>query len=193
LALEKGLNEPVEDISSAITEIASETLGSPTTKKKPRISNEILDLCDERRKLKHSSFDPEGARQCREVNKNVRNAIKKDKENWIQGKCQEIENNLRSTIVKKAYQLVKELTGKKQDKVNIIEDKNGEIITQDENIHGRWSEYCEDLYNHEYHGDQIVLESPEPTKWENQLILKHEIEAVIKSLKKENRLELIIF
>jgi len=99
----------------------------------------------------------------------------------------------RSTIVKKAYQLVKELTGKKQDKVNIIEDKNGEIITQDENIHGRWSEYCEDLYNHEYHGDQIVLESPEPTKWENQLILKHEIEAVIKSLKKENRLELIIF
>jgi len=60
---------------------------------------------------------------------------------------------------------------------SFIEDKNGKIITEDENIHGRWSEYCEDLYNHEHHGDRSGLESPEPTNWENQPILKHETEA----------------
>jgi len=69
LALEKDLNELVEDISSGITETASKTLESPRTKKKPWISNEVLNLCDEKRKLFMV--------RSMEANKNVRNANKK--------------------------------------------------------------------------------------------------------------------
>ena len=56
LALEKDLNEMVEEMSLIITKTVTETLGSPRSKKKPWITDNTLALCDERRKKEAETF-----------------------------------------------------------------------------------------------------------------------------------------
>ena len=45
--------------------------------------------------------------------------MKKAKENWIGKQCSEIEENLRKNSSKRAYQLVKDFTTVKQEKVTV--------------------------------------------------------------------------
>ena len=52
-------------------------------KRKKRITAEILDLRDERRKLRRKRFEPEGSEKDKEVNNNIKRCMKNAKENWI--------------------------------------------------------------------------------------------------------------
>ena len=69
-------------------------LGKHRQKKKPWITAEILDLCDERRELRKKRFEPEGFEKYNEVNNNVKECMKKAKENWIGEQCSEVAENL---------------------------------------------------------------------------------------------------
>ena len=51
--------------------------------------------------------------------------MKKAKENWKGEQCGEIEENLRKSNSKRAYQLVKDLTTVKQGKVTTANDRSG--------------------------------------------------------------------
>ena len=66
-----------------VTETAVEIPGKHHQKKKPRITAEILDLCDKRRELRKKRFEPERAAKYKEVNNNIKRSMKKAKENWI--------------------------------------------------------------------------------------------------------------
>ena len=48
---------------------ASEILGKERRRKKPRVTKDALDLCDERRDLKKKRYKAEGAKEYREENK----------------------------------------------------------------------------------------------------------------------------
>ena len=50
--------------------------------KKLWIAAEILDLCDKRRELEKSRFEPEGSEKYKEVNNNIKRCMKNAKENW---------------------------------------------------------------------------------------------------------------
>ena len=102
---------------SAVTETASEILGKHRQKKKPWITAEILDLCDKRRELRKKRFEPEGAAKYKEVNNNIKRCMQKAKENWIEEQCSEVEENLRKNNSKRAYQLMKDMTTVKQEKL----------------------------------------------------------------------------
>ena len=56
--------------NTAVTETASEILGKHCQKKKPWITAEILDLCDQRRELRKNRSEPEGSEKYKEVNNN---------------------------------------------------------------------------------------------------------------------------
>ena len=87
---------------------------------------------------------------------------------------------------KKAYDNVKLLTKPKQSKVNSVKDKNGNILIEKNKILERWTEYCSQLYNYQPNGDQEVLNPDETTNDDKEdVILKSEIEAAIKTMKKE--------
>ena len=64
-------------------------------RKKPWITAEILDLCDERRERRQKRFEPEGFEKYKEVKNNIKGYMKKAKENWIGEQCSEIKDNLR--------------------------------------------------------------------------------------------------
>ena len=51
----------------AVTDAASEILGKERRRKKPWVTKDVLDLCDERRDLKKKQYEAEGTKEYREA------------------------------------------------------------------------------------------------------------------------------
>ena len=66
--------------NTAVTDAASEILGKERRRKKPWVTKDVLDLCDERRDLKKKRYEAEGAKEFREAYRRVQRAVKKAKE-----------------------------------------------------------------------------------------------------------------
>ena len=81
------LDSMVTHFSKAVTDTAAELLGKQRQNRKPWVTPEILDLCDQRRDLKKKRGEPEGSKVYREVKRKIRTEIKMAKEIWIQGQC----------------------------------------------------------------------------------------------------------
>ena len=181
---EEDLNTVINTFNKTVTETASQVLGIHRPTKKPWVTTDILDMCDERRELKNKKGTTEGANQYRVANMKIRKAMKKAKEEWIEQQCNSIEESLQKNNTKKAYQTVKDLTAAKQGRVNTIQDKTGKCLTKEQDIMKRWTEYCSELYNHDTKGDPRVLNSPQAIEEDNLPILREEVETAVKSLKK---------
>ena len=52
--------------NTTVTDAASEILGKERRRKKPWVTKDVLDLCDERRDLKKKRYQAEGAKEYRE-------------------------------------------------------------------------------------------------------------------------------
>ena len=130
--------------NTAVTDAASEILGREHHRKKPWVTKDVLDLCDERRDLK-KWYEAEGAKEYREANRRIQKAVKKAKEDWIGAHCEEIETCLNKNNSKRAYQLVKDITSEKQGRSSTIQDKSGKCLTEEKEILSRWTEYCSEL------------------------------------------------
>ena len=173
------LDSMVTHFNKAVTNTAAELLGKQRRKRKPWVTHEILDLCDQRRDLKKKRGEPEGAKDYREIKRKIRTEMKMAKETWIQGQCQEEA----ACLSKKSYQLGNDLTTEKQGQSTTIQDKSGKCLTEENGILNRWTEYCSDLYNYETDGDPIVLDCQQIPDEEHQPILREEVEAAVKALK----------
>ena len=75
----------VTHLNKAVTDTAAELLGKQRRKRKPWVTPQVLDLCDQRRDLKKKGGEPEGAKDYREVKRKIRTEMKMAKETWIQG------------------------------------------------------------------------------------------------------------
>ena len=177
------MDDLINKFNVAVTETSNETLGKHRHHKQPWVSPNILHLCNKRRELKKDKFTTEGAKQYKAVNQQIKKGMVKARETWIEERCQEIDNSLGKNNNKKAYQLVKDLTGSKQGRTTTIQDKNGKRLTEDKDILNRWTEYCSELYNHKAKGDPEVLKHPPVTNIDSHPILLEEVEAAVKSLK----------
>ena len=173
----------VTHFNKAVTDTAAELLGKQRRKRKPLVTPDILDLCDQRRDLKKKRGEQKGAKDYREIKIKIRTEMKMAKETWIQGQCQEVEACLRKNNNKKAYQLVKDLTTEKQGKSTTIQDKSGKCLTEENEIINKWTEYCSDLHNYKTDGDPIELDCPQIPDEEHHPILREEVEAAVKALK----------
>ena len=128
-----------------MTDAASEIFGKERRSKRPLVTKDILDICEERRDLMKKRYFAEGAQQYREANKRIQKAMKKAKEDWIGAQCEEIETFLNKNNSKTAYQLVKDLTSEIQGSSSIIQDMSGKCLTEEQEILSRWTEYCSEL------------------------------------------------
>ena len=123
--------------NTAVTDAASEILCKERCRKKPWVTKDVLDLCDERRDLKKKRYEAEGAKEYREANRRVQKAVKKAKKDWIGAQCEEIETWLNKNNSKRTYQLVKDLTSEKQGRSSTIQDKSGKCLTEEKEILSR--------------------------------------------------------
>ena len=144
-----------------------------------------MDLCDvrrERKKEKHSNL--EGAERYRKANKLVRRKMREAKEKWMDEQCEGIEQSTGQGNSKKVYELVRTLTKTKQDKSTVIENKDGELLTENAAVLSRWTEYCKELYNYPIQPDTNILgEETRPSKEPSPLpVMREEVEEAIRSL-----------
>ena len=86
--------------------------------------------------------------------------MKMAKETLIEGQCQEVEVCLSKINDKKKYQLVKDITTKKQGNSTTIQDKPVMCFTEEPEILNRWTEYCSDLYTYETMGGPTEIDCP---------------------------------
>ena len=111
--------------------------------------------------MKSKRGDPGGAEKYREINNKVKKGMTKAKEMWVRQQCQEVEGSLSKNNSRRAYQLVKKLTAEKNGRTTTIQDKDGNCLTEEKEVLGRWTEYCSELYNYELQGDPSVLDCPQ--------------------------------
>ena len=174
-----------DTFNAAVTDTGNEILGKHRPVKKPWVTAEILDLCDKRRELKkNNKNDAEGTTQYRTVNRQTKKSMKKAKEDWIGEQCENVEDSLKKNNSKRAYHLVKDLTSTKQERTTTIQDKSGTCLTENKDVLKRWTEYCSEMYNYRATGDQEVLNVHPATNSDNHPILREEVEAAVKTLKK---------
>ena len=174
-----------DTFNTVMSDTAAEVLGKGCSKKQSWITDEILALCDERRKLrKHMKETHSVADEYRKCNKTIRKAMKAAKEQWIDDKCTAIEDNLTRHNSKEAYKVVKDLTTDRKSNVSTIQDKRGNCLTEEDKIMKRWTEYCTELYNHPVTGDTTVLKVFNENQETPLPILRSEIETAVNSLKK---------
>ena len=183
--IDSDTNTIANEFSKIMTTTAEEVLGKHRKKKQPWVTNEILDLCDRRRELKpQKSKSPQKAEEYRKANNRVKQGMKAAKEAWIESECKIIDSEMRRARSKKAYQTLKTLTKQSQDRTSVIENKEGELLTENTAILERWTEYCTDLYNHNIQPDQNLLHNPQADDDEYHLpILRSEVRDTIRKLK----------
>ena len=183
--LDDDINNLTNNFNEAIHEVAEEVLGRQRKKRQPWVTNEILDLCDKKRdlkKTKHSS--PEDATQYRKINSKVRAKMKDAKEEWINRQCKEIEEGMHHKNSKKAYETLRTLTKTQQNKSSVIEDNSGSLLTENAAVLKRWTQYCNELYNHPIRPDtKILQDDPTPKREPSPIpIMKEEVEEAIRRL-----------
>ena len=81
------INTIITTYNTAVTDAARGLLGKDCRRKKPRVTKDVLDLCDERRDSK-KGCEAEGAQEYMEANNRIQKAVKKAKEDWIGAQCE---------------------------------------------------------------------------------------------------------
>ena len=147
----QGVEGEWRNLKEAITVGAEEVYGcqGARTAKKPWITGEMLDKMDERRKWKSMNTDY-GKSEYKRLNNALRRETDKARDQWWNDKCDELAEYDRRGRSDLMYQEVGKLTRttKKAGTKNIaINDKNGELKTEMNEVKERWREYVEELYD----------------------------------------------
>jgi Reverse transcriptase (RNA-dependent DNA polymerase) len=188
----RGINEDWSQLKEAITIGAKEVYGFQKARiaKKPWITSEMLLKMDERRNWKNNESEY-GQKEYSRLNNDLRRTTDKARNQWWNDKCDELaeyDKRGRSDLL---YQEVRQLTrtGKKLGTKNItINNKDGELKTELNEVKERWREYVEDLYDKAGKPVEGDFELEEENMVENDQkgpdIMKEEIYEAIKCMKK---------
>ena len=116
---------------------------------KPWVSQEILNLSDERKHYKHSKMigDEDAKKKYNSLTKTIKKKSKLCKEQWILERCKEVEGYNQQNNTRKLFQKVEEICGKHKVTATTIMDKSGKMLEGREEIKDRWKQHFEELYN----------------------------------------------
>ncbi|XP_065182415.1 uncharacterized protein LOC135813130 [Sycon ciliatum] len=113
---------------------------------------------------------------------------RKAKAEWVEGPCKEIECDLKFKNIKKAYETISKLTTKPTVKSHVIENKDGELLTESKKVADRWAQYCSDLYTYNINPamevlDDLKLGMPLNDDDRDLSIIKEDVAALVDNLK----------
>ena len=89
--------------------------------------------------------------------------MKDAEEDWIVQQCQKIDQGLARGNSKEAYNTLKTLSKTSQPKTPVIEDKDGHLLTDNEAVLNRWTEYFGGLRKYPIQPDTSILEDTQRT------------------------------
>jgi len=137
------------NIKAAFKGAAEEVLGQTKGGRQTEwLTEKTRQLAEERRIARTKRDEGPVAKKhhnflCRQVKENAR----QDRESYIGQLCESIENCQKQNKSREVYEGVRKLTGKHVSKVSAVKDKQGKMLTDGQEVRGRWKEYFEELYN----------------------------------------------
>jgi hypothetical protein len=181
LAREMKAMEQTEDINTkwriykeALNKAAEEKVLKIQIKAKQQWMNqEILNHMEERRLSKTTDTE-----KYKKLNKQIKEECKKAKEEWLNTQCSKIEKYKGTENI---HEKIRELSGRKRRSTgsNCINNKEGKILVEEEDIVKRWEEYIEKLYEDERPEKPIIINSEGPR------IMKEEVASALKGMKRK--------
>ncbi len=104
------------------------------------LSQEAMEIADERRKANNMQDNDEWRRK----DKLLTRKANEDNNIYLEDMWLELERS--GSDSRRVFQFLKKITHKRTALMDVINDKEGKALTQDDEIKKRWAEYCEDLY-----------------------------------------------
>jgi len=105
------IDELTQHAAEVIPEMATEVLGKTSEKaKKKWISDETMQLIERKRQPKNQQ---KRSAEYNDLKREVQNAFRKDKQEWLEEKCTEVEEMNRRHNTSGVYKTIKEITGKR--------------------------------------------------------------------------------
>uniref|UniRef100_A0A8D8UNP4 Craniofacial development protein 2 n=1 Tax=Cacopsylla melanoneura TaxID=428564 RepID=A0A8D8UNP4_9HEMI len=137
------IDEKWNNFKEMIHENLLKNISKSVIKNKPWITDEILKLMDTRRSFKHQN-----QQKYKEINKEIKELIRKAKQDWLEGECKEVEEFERKHDSFNLYKKIKELSGltKKNSNNNLMDNDGHLIIDTDEKMEV-WRQYIEELFD----------------------------------------------
>ena len=84
--------------------------------------------------------------RCTHLNAEFQRIARRDKKAFLNGQCNEIEENNRKEKTRDLFMKIRDTKGTFHAKMSSIKDRNGLDLTEAEDIKKRWQEYTEELY-----------------------------------------------
>ena len=125
-------NELWEEAKEVVNSAAKKHVSKRKKQKQPWLLNETLGVADERRQAKVTGDRGRWERLNKEFTKSAR----KHKNAYIESKCRHIEKD--KTNSKKAFRTLKEVTGKRSARNDVINDTEGRVLIESVDILKRW-------------------------------------------------------
>jgi len=80
------------------------------------------------------------------LNAEFQRIARRDKKDFLNNQCKEIEENNRMGKTRDLFQKIRDTKGTFHAKMGTIKDRNGMDLTEAEDTKNRWQEYTEKLY-----------------------------------------------
>ena len=184
------LNDYCNKVRDTFTGTSQLTLGFKDVSRKPWISDETWQLIDERKALKQRilSSNEEDRRTIsdmyRQKNRSVKRSAKKDKRNYLKDKATEAQEAATVGDSRTLYKITRELTGTWKTQNTVVRDKEGKVVSKEEDQLARWAEHFQGVLNRP---DPVMPAEIQGSTREFEMkrgpILCHEIQTAIRETK----------
>ena len=141
-------------VKETFNETAKNVLGFKKRKSKNWISAKSWEKIEERRKLKMKVNETKSDRlrsrlqaEYQSKDKEVKRSVRKDKREWAEHIAREAENAASQGNMKGVYEATKKLCNEKPRHIDMVKDKDGNLLTKDDEIRKRWSEHFDEVLN----------------------------------------------
>ncbi|XP_050439147.1 craniofacial development protein 2-like [Adelges cooleyi] len=130
-----------EELKSVIKETSDRVLGKNTLQpRKPWMSQDILELIKERNFWRNKDYD-----KYKHLRNKIIQKCRQAKEKWMEEYSEDIEMMMKRNN-NGVYAKVKKLQYTPKTRSNIVKNKAGKILFDNDEVANRWKEYLEDLY-----------------------------------------------
>jgi hypothetical protein len=170
------INNAWEGIRENIMTSAKDNLGCHRLKhNKPWFDDECSKLIDQQKQVKlqclqnPSQISGDNLKNLRcETSRTFRNK----KKEYLKGKIHELETNNKNKNIRDFYRGINEFKKGYQHKINIIEDENGNLLADPQNVLNRWKHFFNQVLNiHGVHDvRQMDIHMAEPLLPEHSLV-----------------------
>ena len=108
------IDDVISTFNTAMIETTNELFGQHCSKKKPWITTDILNLCDERRNWKKYKGDVESGKQYRKINNDIKKKMRQTKKDCVEDQWKNMEESMHRNQTRRAYETTRKLTNAKQ-------------------------------------------------------------------------------